>query len=208
MMDEKELDNLLMDARASYRVPPEPAVEQIWQAVEAEAFDAPAVTHRRSFDWRVAGMVAAASLVIGVAAGRWSAGTTSAESAAMAGAPGPVFSPAAQPYQNTTEEVLGRTAVLLAALRSSDTRGADASQMSAQATRLLGSVRLLLDSPVSADARMQTLLLDLELTLAQVARMQPARRQADLTLINQAVAERDIVPRIRSAVVDMAADGY
>ncbi|MDQ8165430.1 MAG: hypothetical protein P3A28_06690 [Gemmatimonadota bacterium] len=207
-MEDHKLDQLLEDVRTSYRVPPAPAVEAIWQAVEAEAF-APRIqtgnTHR-TLDWRFAGMLAAASLVIGIFGGRWS--TSIAPTATMAAATESQVSNVASPYARTTEEVLGRSAVLLAALRSPDSRSVNTLQVSDQAQRLLGNVRLLLDSPAAADPQMQTLLLDLELTLAQVARMQPARGETDLTLINDAVAHREIVPRIRSAVVEMSAGSY
>lgn len=206
-MEDHKLDQLLEDARTSYRVPPAPAVEAIWQAVEAEAF-APRIETRRTLDWRFAGMLAAASLVIGIFGGRWSTSVAPTATMAAAASTEAGFSQVAGSYQHTTEEVLGRTAVLLAALRSPDSRNVNASQVSDQAQRLLGNVRLLLDSPAAADPQMQTLLLDLELTLAQVARMQPARGESDLTLINDAVAQRDIVPRIRSAVVEMSAGSY
>lgn len=204
-MEDRKLDQLLEAARETYRVPPAPAVEAIWQAVEAEAF-APRMHTRRSIDWRLAGMLAAASLVIGIIGGRWS--TSVAPTATMAAATEAEVSNVALPYQQTTEEVLGRSAVLLAALRTEDARGVNTEQVSDQANRLLTNVRMLLDSPAAADPRMQTLLLDLELTLAQVVRMQPARGETDLNLINDAVAERAIVPRIRSAVVDLSAGGY
>jgi NH3-dependent NAD+ synthetase len=208
-MEDHKLDQLLEDARSSYRVPPAPAVEAIWHAVEAEAFAPQVRTHdtHRMLDWRIAGMLAAASLVIGIVGGRWS--TSVAPTATMAAAATETeVSNVALPYQQTTEEVLGRTAVLLAALRTEDTKDVNAQLMNEQASRLLTNVRFLLDSPAAADPQMQALLLDLELTLAQVARMQPARGQTELTLINDAVAERDIVPRIRSAVVEMSAGGY
>lgn len=205
-MDDRRLDELLDDARTTYNMPPEPAIEAIWQAVEAEAFRAPT---RRLATWRVAGMLAAASLVIGVFAGRWSAGRGVTVGATMTADAG--TSPAqtaASPYQQTTEETLGRAAVLFAALRTTDTRGAVASQLTAQATHLLSTTRLLIDSPAASDPRMRNLLLDLELTLAQIARLQPARGETELTLINNAVAEHDMVPRIRSAVVDLSAGEY
>lgn len=206
-MEDHKLDQLLEDARTSYRVPPAPAVEAIWQAVEAEAF-APRIETRRTLDWRFAGMLAAASLVIGIFGGRWSASVAPTAVMAPAANAEAGFSQVAGSYRHTTEEVLGRTAVLLAALRSPDARNVNALQVSDQAQRLLGNVRLLLDSPAAADPQMQTLLLDLELTLAQVARMQPARGESDLTMINDAVAHREIVPRIRSAVVEMSAGSY
>ena len=203
----KDQDKLLDDARTTYRVPPEPAVEAIWQAVEAEVYDTPLRrdTRWRSGNWRVAGMLAAASLVIGVFAGRWSVAPQLAEAPAD---PTLAATTVAAPYQRATEEVLGGAAMLFAAMRTTDARSAVAGQYTAQATRLLGSTRLLIDSPATSDPRMQNLLLDLELTLAQVARLQVSRGEMELTLINNAVAERDMVPRIRSAVVDLSAGAY
>lgn len=203
-MEDKHLDQLLEAARESYRMPPEPAVEALWQRIDSEAFSKPV---RRSIEWRIASSLAAASLVFGVLAGRWSAGIGVTQDvsvpAAMASA-----QPASRPYQKTTEALLGQTAVLLAALGTDRTSSSLATNVSDQATQLLGTTRLLLDSPAAADPEMHTLLLDLELTLAQVARLHPARSDAELTLINQAVTERDIVPRIRSAVVDRGGGGY
>ena len=209
-MEDKQLDQLLDEARLSYRVPSEPAPDALWQRIEAEAFVAPAPPLARSGnEWRIAWRLAAASLLFGVLAGRWSAGirppmtiqTASSDEVAS-------VLPAARPYQKTTEALLGQTAVLLAALGTDRTSAMLASNVSDQATQLLGTTRLLLDSPAAADPQMRALLLDLELTLAQVARLQPTRTTTELTLINAAVAERDIVPRIRSAVVDLAGGGY
>ncbi|HVZ49024.1 MAG TPA: hypothetical protein VG916_09590 [Gemmatimonadaceae bacterium] len=208
-MDDRELDKILDsaldDARRTYHAPPAPDIETIWRNVEARAFAAPGRRTGGGHTWRVAGMAAAASLLIGVAAGRWSAGKTATAPATMAAAP--ALPTVSAPYQQATEDVLGRAAVLIAALRTTDARGAVNGQLTAQATSLLGSTRLLIDSPAATDPRMRSLLLDLELTLAQIARIQPARGETDLNLINDAVAERDIVPRIRSAVVDISG-GY
>lgn len=209
-MEDNRLDQLLDEARATYRVPPASAADALWQRIDAEAFAAPARTPvRRGTEWRIAWRLAAASLVFGVLAGRWSVGIRPSMTI-QAAFPDEVASvlPAARPYQKTTEMLLGQTAVLLAALGTDRTSASLVSNVSDQATQLLGTARLLLDSPVAADPQMRALLLDLELTLAQVARMQPTRTNTELTLINEAVAERDIVPRIRSAVVDLAGGGY
>jgi len=208
-MDDKQLDQLLDKARESYRVPPEPAVEALWQRIDAEAFAAPvAVSTRRGSEWRIAWRLAAASLVFGVIAGRWSAGVRPSITIQAATPEVASALPAARPYQKTTEALLGQTAVLLAALGTDRTSATLSANVSDQAMQLLGTTRLLLDSPAAADPQMHALLLDLELTLAQVARLQPARGNTELTRINEAVAERDIVPRIRSAVVDLAGGGY
>jgi hypothetical protein len=203
-MDDRRLDELLDDVKESYRRPPALDTDALWHSVEAEVFASAATPRRR---WLMPA-VAAASLLIGVVVGR---GTAPGASAKIAAAEAPTATPAtvvAAPYQQATEEVLARAAVLLAALRATDASGAVSRDLPTQATRLLGTTRLLIDSPASTDPRMRNLLLDLELTLARVARMQPARGDADLMLINEAVAERDIVPRIRSAVVDLSAGAY
>lgn len=206
---DKKLDEILMSARMQYRVPPEPSRELMWERIEREAF-APA-TARRPHGQTVWKLAAAASLVIGVLAGRMSARLGEQPAASMAAAAAneaAVVSDVARPYQQTTEEVLGKSAVLLAALRSSDVKQIDATQMSEQAGRLLNRVRLLIDSPAANTPQVQNLLLDLETTLAQIVRMQPSRGTSDINLINEAVAQRDIVPRIQSVVVDMSAGGY
>jgi hypothetical protein len=71
---------------------------------------------------------------------------------------------------------------------------------------LLLTTRLLLDSPASADPRFRTLLEDLELVLAQVVRLQSAESSEELEIIRQALEQRDVLPRLRSAVANISAD--
>ena len=96
-----------------------------------------------------------------------------------------------------------RDETLLAELPA-DTTTALGPQVALESENLLTQTRLLLDSPVASDARMRTLLDDLELVLAQVARLEPAHRTDDLQLIHAALAEHDLVPRIRSAAATYA----
>jgi hypothetical protein len=115
---------------------------------------------------------------------------------------------AGDPYERTTQEFLGRTAVLLAALPTRSHPGTNDAQLADQARTLLGTTRLLLDSPVAQEQRMKDLLQDLELVLAQVARLQSQHPGQALTLINEALEERDVVPRIRSAVAGLSISDY
>lgn len=196
---DRVLNHALDDARRTYRVPSPPDAEAIWRGVERELFT-PAVRRTgRGQVWRAAGL-AAAALVIGVLAGRWS-------TRAPAGAPPASLATlptVSGPYQLATEDLLGRAAVLLSAIRTTDVQSVVNGGIAEQASQLLGSTRLLLDSPAANDPRMHSLLLDLELTLAGISRLQPARGDAELNLINNAVAERDIGPRIRAAVVNIS----
>ena len=208
-MNDERLDELLDDAKRTWRVPPAPPVDDIWMRVERDAFVAPA---RRGVPrWGGYAAAIAASLIIGVIGGRLSITPNGAMSPVADGGAartpqGTTVTPVASndPYQRTTEQFLGRTAVLLASLPG-DARTIDANtKLAGQAVQLLTTTRLLLDSPVAKDRRMKELLEDLELVLAQVARMQTPRHRDELVLINEALAERDLVPRIRSAVADLS----
>ena len=76
----------------------------------------------------------------------------------------------AEPLHRTATDYLGETAAMLRQFEN-DSRGAYA----AQATSLLATTRLLLDSPAGSDARMHELLEDLELILAQIATLRNER---------------------------------
>lgn len=190
------LDTLLREAATSWRVPGDVPRDAIWAAVTAE-LDAPAVAARprRTPGWGLLSAAVAAALLIGVAIGR--RGTAPA-----AGTQTAAVTPVAahDPYQRATEELLGQTAVLLVALPEQGAPAAANAQLVTQGVELLRTTRLLLDSPVATDPRMRALLDDLELVLAQVAGLEP-RRADELTLIRDAVHQRDLLPRLRSAVV-------
>lgn len=206
-MDDNKLDELLADAVHSYRPPPAAPLDAIWDRIESEAF-APRAA-RRSPGWTAFGGAIAATLIFGVIIGRATATRSPAAIPPRASAPGRLASTApADPYQRTTQEFLGRTAALLVALPSKERPGTNDGKLAGQAQQLLGTTRLLLDSPVGRDQRMKDLLEDLELVLAQVARLQPQRPGESITLINEALEERDVVPRIRSAVADLSGSDH
>lgn len=181
--------------------------------------DAP---RRRSWIAPLVGV--AATLVVGFGLGRFSApaggaapfdpATGPATSAVAPLSPGAVpvahASDVAEPLQRATYEYLARAVALLdslprtaqgAPLRSDARFVADASQ-------LLGTTRLLLDSPAASDPRMRDLLEDLELVLAQVSRLRTAPRADELTFIAEAMDERAVVPRLRTVTASYSASGY
>lgn len=205
-MTDDRLNELLDDAARTYRVPPEPDVAAMWSAIESEAFVDHPRWHAwtRSPSWRIAGLGMAAALVFGVGLGRLTArpqvpGAVAGVAIDSTGAGGVL--PAA--YDRTATELLGRTAVLLTALPAEGENVRADARFASQARELLTTARLLLDSPASSDQRFKELLQDLELVLAQIARLQPGRGD-DMQLITDALEERDVVPRIRSAVARLS----
>ncbi|MGH7584067.1 MAG: hypothetical protein ACREL5_12655, partial [Gemmatimonadales bacterium] len=164
-MDDDQLDRLFRDAAEQWRVPVDPPLDAIWSGVEAEAFR----RRRPGAAWPLAGGIAAAALLIGVAGGRyWWRRATMPQNTIVTTAPAPVMPAAAGADDHAMGELLGRTAVLLAAL---PTNGASTSldpEITREGARLLTTTRLLLDAPTGSDPQLHDLLEDLELVLAQV----------------------------------------
>ena len=73
-------------------------------------------------------------------------------------------------------------------------------QFRATARELLTMTRLLLDSPAADDAAFRALLQDIELVLAQVVQLGPAEAPENLDLITEGLNERDVLPRLRTAI--------
>jgi hypothetical protein len=226
-MTEDRFDELMRDAAQTYRNPPEAPLDEMWAAIEAQglghgrrglagesaAFDS--VVARRGFHvprWAAI----AATLVIGVGLGRASTALHRG-SAPQAGAtriatvetvnPAHTDSiPASNPYELETSKYLGQTAALLIALPTEVKQGGTNQQFVARAGDLLTTTRLLIDSPASNDPAMRNLLEDLELVLAQVVRLQNSHSRTELDLINRALEQRDVIPRLRTAVADISAN--
>ena len=205
-IDERRLDELLADATRTYRVPPEPALETIWQRVSAEAFAAPARQSRP--DWIVYAATVAAALVIGVIGGRSSLRLGATANGLSVATGVTAASGSTDPYHRTTQEFLGRTAVLLTSFPASQNNGTTDARLIEQASQLLVTTRLLLDSPVGQDRRMKGLLQDLELVLAQVARLRESGRQDEISLITESMEEHDVLPRLRTAVSGLSISDY
>lgn len=228
-MTDERMDDLLKVARTSYRVPPAAPFDAMWERIERDAFtessrgdvllldgarrDAP----RRRWLAPLAGI--AATLVVGFGLGRFTAppgpDTMVAGDPARTtpATPATTVAPAsnvAEPLQRATYEYLARAVALLDSIPRS-ARGASLggdARFVADASQLLGTTRLLLDSPAASDPRMRDLLEDLELVLAQVSRLRTAPRADELTFIAEAMDERDMVPRLRIVTASYTASGY
>jgi hypothetical protein len=207
-------DDLLHEALRSYNHPPgerEMPFEDMWRSIEAQTF--PARRAPRYAQW----LRIAAALVIGVGIGRISLARGVQAGAAPAAAPATVAQrpaavveqPSPQQLDPTTSRYLGQAAALLIALPAEANGGRPDRPFMKRANELLLTTRLLLDSQSGNDPSMRNLLEDLELVLVQVVRLQKERepsRRTELELIQQALEQRDVIPRLRSAASEYAAD--
>jgi hypothetical protein len=183
----------------------------MWKSIERESFGAPArPAQSRFFSNRWIGI--AATLLIGIAIGRGSMALGSAKTSAAVVA-APVEQTAStkdtlmeRPYELETSRYLGQTAALLVALPSELKAGGTSAQFTSRAGDLLTRTRLLMDSPAANDPAMRGLLDDLELVLMQVVRLQNSGNRTDLDLINRALEQRDVIPRLRTAAADISAN--
>jgi hypothetical protein len=107
-------------------------------------------------------------------------------------------------YRAAAIQTLVQAEAVLTAYRGTESRAPDpqAMQQSARWARdVLSSTRLLMDSPAGRDPRMRSLFTDLELVLAQIVQISGTPLQAsERELIDRAMRERDLLPRLRSAV--------
>ena len=213
--DDQLPDGARLAARG-YNNPPElnkADLDAMWSGIEAEAFAQPPQltldTTRRSpvasrfFPLtRVAQM--AAVLLLGVVIGRFvlPSETPVAQTTIAMAVDDSTNIP--EPYQATTSRYLGQTAALLVGLPSDGSR-TDGANIG-RAKDLLSTTRMLLDSPAASDPRLRVLLEDLELVLAQVVRLQAGQSGDELDFIRQALEQRDVLPRLRTAVADFSAD--
>jgi hypothetical protein len=207
-MQDDRIDKWLRDEAHAYHEPPElktTELDAMWSAVEAQHFDG--TTIRRAW-WTRSWVGIAAALVVGVGIGRLPvlnhgavAATQSTDSVAV------VASATVPPvYEATTSRYFGQAAALLVSLPNEMHDGRANQEFVGRAGDLLLTTRLLLDSPAATDPKTRGLLEDLEQVLAQVVRLQSDQHGADLDLINQALKQRDVVPRLRDAVATMSAE--
>jgi len=209
-------DELLQDAARTYNRPPDDRqmpLDEMWDVIEGQAFVPARRTPSRYAQW----LRIAAALVIGVGIGRLSLATAIGRTnpAPVARADNPVVTVAraaepvgpSQPLDPATSRYLGQAAALLIALPT-ETNRPDQSFIK-RANELLLTTRLLLDSQSGSDPALRNLLEDLELVLVQVVQLEKERdpsRRTEMELIQQALDQRDVIPRLRTAASEYAAD--
>jgi hypothetical protein len=204
MTNDKDLERRLAELRDNWNVAGEPPLDRMWERIEAQAF-APERRHpaRR---WIRPLLPLAAMLVLGFGIGqlapRFLGGRTGsspilAAEPAEGGLIARNVSQQAVPFVGVATDYLERVTALLVTLASQSRDGKSLEYSATQARDLLATTRLLMDAPQRLDPHLQGLLEDLELVLAQIARL-PAKPDApDVYLIDQALDQRDVIPRLR-----------
>ena len=193
-MDEQELQEHLAALKETWRVPPEPPMAEMWQNIEARSFGSP----RAGRSWIRTVLPLAATLILGFGLGQ--VAPTLMSPSRRATEP---QSEASQPngqqaaFVGVATNYLERVTALLVNLTDESQHGKSLEGTSERARDLLATTRLLLDSPDVSDAHLRDLLDDLELVLAQIVRLPGRAAAPDVYLIDQALDQREVLPRLR-----------
>lgn len=194
-MNDDQLDRLLQEAREQYQAP-QPPRDEMWAAIAARRRNAPraGTSPRTRLLWWPVGI--AALLAIGFALGRGTRPTPEAPTVAVTG-------PAARrpaPIAAAAVQHLSQAETFLTGFRLESSAQAPDSALIAGARELLGTTRLLLDSPNLTDARTRAILSELEVILAQVAQLQAGPSREDAELIVQELDHQGVLPRLRTSI--------
>ncbi len=203
-MNDEALDDAIRTARERYRVASPPDLDAMWRQIDARR--GAWVPHARHVvTWgRLVGL--AAAVVVAFSLGRWSApapGVDDARAIAEQSSRIPA------PVNSVASELLGQTAELLSEIPVNGDDPTSDRRFAQQAGDLLVTTRLLLDSRgAENDPSLRVLLEDLELVLAQIARLHAGETRTERELITDALAQQDLVPRIRiiAAGLNVGAD--
>ena len=177
---------------------------EMWAAIQAARKTA-RVAPRRRIPWVMISAIAAA-LVIGVAVDRVALRRPDGASApvvAIAETPSDAREPS-RLYRMAAAQTLTQAEALLTAFRagSAPQQGpAEMQQLGTWGRQVLGSTRLLIDSPAGEDPQLRALLDDLELVLVQIIQLSGTElNDTERKLIEGALEDSDLLPRIRTAV--------
>lgn len=207
-MTEERFEEFLKHALDEMDPVPTPPREAMWAQIDQArrfARNAERKTSRKVWvKWAVG---FAAMLVIGIGIGRM----TALQQAGVAPQPHVAatvtnVTPNQTTYDVAVSQHLNRADALLTSFRTQPSNGTPDPQLALFARDLLTSTQLLLDSPAGDDPKVAALLGDLELILAQIARLS-APNAEEREIIEDGLNRTAVLPRLRATSAGTAAAG-
>lgn len=191
-MTDDGFEDFLQRTARGYHEPPVTPREEMWTRIVAERR-----VPRRATPWLRWVTAAAAMLALGIGIGWQAARLRSANVPALAtGEAGRQVLGG----DMAANQYLGRTEALITDFVIGARQGASERFVSTTARDLLTTNRLLQDSPAAQDPQMKALLQDLELVLAQIARVSAEHGQKEVNLIIQGLNQSGVMVRLRAAI--------
>jgi len=181
-------------------VPPTPR-EEMWASIQQQRrFQKRASADRKYKVWVSWAAGVAATLAIGIGIGRFSATRTVSQAPQVASVNAPATANGVNrtAYKLTMDEHLTKAEALLTSFRTQP-RGTLDPELAVYARDLLTNTRLLLDSPAADDPTVAVLLEDLELIIAQIARMSEPSKE-ETAIIRDGMNKTAVLPRLRATL--------
>lgn len=197
MPDDEKFDEFLRDAAKDYNPGTNPPDAAIWAAIESDV--AEAIRPKRRRVWVPVGVGIAATLMIGVAVGRWTSSVAPATHAASQVTPDDSLRRVAHTRAATIEH-LGEAEVFLTSVRADVKSGRTDADRAARSRELLARTRLLLGAQGNRPPAVEQLLEDLELLLAEISALPTTRPSIDTKLLDESLRDGNILPRIRATL--------
>lgn len=208
MHDDQKFDDFLRSAAKDYKAGSNARRDDVWAAIAPDVERA--LTGKKSFTlprrriatWTMIGVGIAATLVIGIGVGRWTAPSPVTRQVAIQPPSVIVEDSAARiaHVRSTAIEHLADAEVFLTAVRADMKSGRSEADRAERSRELLVRTRLLLGSTTNATPNVKRLLEDLELLLAEIAAMPQSRSPLDQKLLDESMREGNIIPRIRATL--------
>jgi hypothetical protein len=212
-MSEDKFEEFLQREAKGYNEPPVNVPrEEMFAAIQdgrRRAADGSRDGGRRTWRPRVAWIGMAATLVIGVAIGKYATSRSGVQSPAIALAPARGDAGASlnrtdtavTSYTQAANTELARAEALLTAYGASAANTGMDKQLSSWARDILSNTRLLLDSPAADDPARKRLLQDLELVLVQMVQRSPtAGAGEERSHIDRSLDRTQVLTRLRSTL--------
>lgn len=195
-MTEDPMDRLLQQARDQYNQPPSAPREEMWAAIADRKADRRRPSRIGRIIWPLG---IAALLAVGFGLGRITQ-HRQGELPQLVTDPSVKQGPVSPAMAGAALQHLSRTETFLTGFRLEAGARVPDPTLLAGARDLLGTTRLLLDSPDLRDQRVRQLLRELEVVLAQVAQLQADPTREDTDLIVHELDEQGVLPRLRTSI--------
>jgi hypothetical protein len=195
-MNDQEFDKILGQIVDEHNSPPAVPRERMWRQVQAHRLQPARRPMRRLMQ---AAMAMAAVLVIGIGIGRWT--SVPHETGPASEVTLQRDTPLSGLYAQATLALFDQADVMLTDFRLTGCAAKELEPSSQWASQMLVQTRLLQGTPVGENPELETLLMDLELVLAQIVAINPKTCDRDVAWIRSGLTERATLHRLR-AVTD------
>jgi len=205
--DDDKFDDFLRRAAKDYNAPVPPPADAIWSRIEGDVAKAIRPAQIKQFrqrrTWILISTGIAATLMLGVAVGRWTVGPVQIIDTPVAVRPATTADDSTRSAAHAEAVTLAHLAdaeVFLTVVRSDLKAGRTDAERAARSRELLVRTRLLLGASADRSPAVEQLLEDLELLLAEIAALPKSRPSMDLRLLDETMREGNVLPRIRATL--------